>query len=438
MAIQKLEIHGYRSFENVTWEPGKLNLLVGPNGSGKSNLLRLLELISNVAQGRLASTINNAGGMVPLLWNQQASSFGWKLRLDPVDKGRDPVKDAITLHMDIAQLGAGSAFVLNRDTLGNWYEYEQGKHRSPLWIYERDSRHARVYDVRSHGLVPFRAPETFEDPDPNESLLSQIAGPLNPIPTYTRRRLEEWRVYHDVEVGANSKMRVPVVTQHSTLVDSDGSNLAAVLHTLYCEDRDFRQEIDDGMRAAFGNEFAQLVFPPAASGLIQLAVEWGSSKTAHVGKQLSDGTLRFLFLLTVLASPEPAPLIAIDEPEAGLHPSMFPIVAEYAVAAAERTQVVISSHSPEFLDAFTTYQPHLTLCHWQDGRTHLFPISPEKLQPWLEKYRLGHLFTSGDLDNLAAPDVDVLDDMEERFRDLPPEGLPLPPDPASTEDAPHG
>ena len=431
MAIQELEIRGYRSFEQVTWEPGKLNLLVGPNGSGKSNLLRLLELISNVARGRLASTINDAGGMVPLVWDRGATSLGWKLRLDPVDEGRDPIKDAITLKMDIAQVGGGSAFIIDGDTLGNWYQYEQGRHKSPLWIFERDSRHAVVYDVESRELVPFR------DPEANESLLSQVAGPLNPIPTYTRRALEAWRVYHDVEVGAHSKMRLPAVTQHSTLVDPDGSNLAAVLHTLYYEDRDFRQEIDDGMRAAFGNEFAQLVFPPAASGLIQLAVEWHSSKTAHVGKQLSDGTLRFLFLLTVLASPKPPRLVAIDEPEVGLHPSMLSIVAEYAVAAADRTQVIISSHSPGFLDAFTTHEPRVTICHWEDGRTHLLPLAGGKLGKWLQRYRLGEMFTSGDLDALALPDVEIDQDVEDRFRNLPSDKFQGPSDSEGVEGATH-
>ena len=140
--------------------------------------------------------------------------------------------------------------------------------------------------------------------------------------------------------------------------------------------------------------------------------------------ELSDGTLRFIFLLTVLASPEPAPLIAIDEPEVGLHPSMFPIVAEFAAAAAQRTQVVLSSHSPEFLDVFTEHAPHVTVCHWEDGRTRLFSLVPAKLENWLKEYRLGHLFTSGDLEALTGPKVDV--DDEDRLADLPPEDAPLP------------
>jgi predicted ATP-dependent endonuclease of OLD family len=123
----------------------------------------------------------------------------------------------------------------------------------------------------------------------------------------------------------------------------------------------------------------------------------------------------------VLASPEPATLIAIDEPETGLHPSMLPIVAEYAAEAAERTQVIMTSHSPVFLDAFSQGAAQVTLLHWEDGQTRLFPLKPETLSKWLERYRLGELFTSGELEALAMPDVERIPDLEERLKSLPAE-----------------
>ena len=135
-------------------------------------------------------------------------------------------------------------------------------------------------------------------------------------------------------------------------MEPDGQNLISVLHTLYTGDRDFKNEINLAMRAAFGEDFEELVFPPAADQRVQLRVRWKSLQREQSAADLSDGTLRFLFLLAVLASPSPAPLIAIDEPETGLHPSMLPIVAEYAVDASSRTQVIFTTHSPQFLDAF--------------------------------------------------------------------------------------
>ena len=415
MAIQQLEVRDYRSFHDITWQPGKLNLLVGPNGSGKSNLLRLLELISNVAKGRLGAALKESSGLVPLLWDHRASSVYWKLRIDPVDPGRDRAHDALTLECELQSIPNTSSYDIVKDSLGNWTEFEQGIQKSPYWIYQRDARRAMVYDQQAKGLV------RFDEPDPNESLLAQISDPrTNPIPTRTRRLLEGWRVYHDVHVERGSAMRSPATTQYVKLVEPDGSNLVSALHTLYTSDRAFKQQINEGMRAGFGDQFEELVFQPAAAQQIQLAVQWRSSRQPHAGQDLSDGTLRFLFLLTVLASPEPATLIAIDEPETGLHPSMLPILAEYAAEAAERTQVIMTSHSPVFLDAFSQVAPQVTLLHREDGYTQLFPLTPEMLSKWLEQYRLGELFTSGELEALAMPAVELVPTWTSDSRVCPP------------------
>ena len=428
MAIQRLEFHGYRSFEKAVWEPGNLNLLVGPNGSGKSNLLRLLELISNVARGKLAESINAAGGMVPLLWNQEAKSLGWTLSIDVDDVFEG--FDSVTTHMQLSEF-LRSAYRIDTDSLDGRKVSEERDSPAPSFSYElvNDESH-----IRHNGDEQVISADKL---DGNESLLSQGGGVGNYNCTYFARvSITAWGVYYDVDVSQDAQLRQPVITQPSTTVHSDASNLAAVLHTHYTTDRDFKQRIDEGMRAAFGDEFVEIVFQPASAQRIQLAVQWRSSNQPHAGLELSDGTLRFLFLLTVLASPEPAPLIAIDEPEVGLHPSMFPIVAEFAAAAAQRTQIVLSSHSPEFLDAFTEHAPHVTVCHWEDGRTHLFSLVPEKLEKWLTEYRLGHLFTSGDLEALTGPKVDV--DDEDLLADLPPEDAPLPPGSVDPEGAASG
>jgi predicted ATPase len=432
MAIQNLQIHGYRCFREASWQPGQLNLLVGPNGSGKSNLLRLLELIGDAARGKLAQAINDSGGMVPIIWDHQARSVGWRLRIDPVDANRDPVQDALTLEVELESLRGTSSYRIAKDSLGNWVRYEQGLEPSPYWIYTRDVRRAMIYDQRARNLA------RFDDFEPNESLLAQISDPFtNPIPALTKRFLEGWRIYHDVHVERGSPMRSPATTQYAKLVAPDGSNLVSVLHTLYTSDYEFKRQINEGMRAGFGDQFEELVFQPAAAQQIQLAIKWRSSRTPHAGQDLSDGTLRFLFLLTVLASPEPASLIAIDEPEVGLHPSMLPIVAEYAAEAAGRTQVIMTSHSPVFLDACSQVAPQVTLFHWEEGEALLFPLTPAVMAKWLEQYRLGQLFASGDLEALAMPSVEPLADMKERFKDFPPEDAGLSARSTETENQSH-
>ena len=155
------------------------------------------------------------------------------------------------------------------------------------------------------------------------------------------------------------------------------------------------------MRAAFGDDFEELTFPPAADQLVQLRVHWKSLKHPQSMFDLSDGTIRFLFLMTVLCNPNPPPLIAIDEPETGLHPSMFPIIAEYAAEASKRTQVIFSTHSPQFLDAFSDFDVTTTVTNWRDGETTVKNLDGEALKKWLQHYSLGSLFLSGDLEALA-------------------------------------
>jgi predicted ATPase len=421
MAIQELSVEGFRSLKNVTWRPGSLNLLVGPNGAGKSNLLRLLEFVSNAARGRIAETVRQAGGIVPLLWDHSARSLSWSLQLDPVEKWRDKEHGALKYSVEIEQLGKGSSYQLAHDTLATLHALSGSGKSVGLKFFEHDLAHSVVFDSKQRRLV--LPPEGIEG---NESLLSQVADPLSyPVVARVKRVIEAWRVHHDVHVERGSAMRIPTTTQHATLVAPDGANLTSVLHTLYTGERDIRNSINEGMRAAFGREFEDIVFQPAAAQQIQLAVQWHSCRQPHAGEDLSDGTLRFLFLLTVFTSPGAAPLIAIDEPETGLHPSMLPIVAEFAAEAAQQTQVVLTSHSPEFLDAFSTLDPVVTVCHRENGETRLFTLGPERLNEWLAKYRLGHLFTSGDLEALADPSAEADSKSIENVRGIPPEDVAL-------------
>jgi predicted ATPase len=208
-------------------------------------------------------------------------------------------------------------------------------------------------------------------------------------------------VYHDLDVGQNSRIRQTAVPSFERRIEPDGQNLVPVLHTLYTGDREFKRNIDSAMHAAFGSDYEEIVFPPAADRRIQFRVRWKSLKREQPAADLSDGTLRFLLLLTALITPEPPMVIAIDEPETGLHPAMLPIIAEFAVEAASRTQIVFTTHSPQFLDAFTGAKPTTTVAKWENGETTLHTLEGEDLAYWLEDYSLGRLFQSGQLEAMT-------------------------------------
>jgi len=402
MKILNLEIRGYRSLKEVSWAPGNLNVLIGPNGSGKSNILRVLELISISARSQLGKYIQRAGGMAPLLWDGTADNINFSVKASPSEENRSVEKDSLTYDMTIDRIGKGSTYRIAHELLGNYYWVEKGERDEPFKMIERTPRSAVVFDEHEHSLV---APEGSISEE--ESLLSLITlGPFTQnrfIPPF-QAYLAGWSIYHDLHVNMDAPIRQPTIARHETRVEPDGQNLISVLHTLYTGNRDFKNDINLAMHAAFGEDFDELVFPPAADQRIQLRVRWKTLSREQSAADLSDGTLRFLFLLTVLASPDPAPLIAIDEPETGLHPSMLPIVAEYAVDASDRTQVILTTHSPQLLDAFKDVVPRTTVVKWDEGETVLQNVEGEPLDRWLKEFSLGSLFRSGELENGLARD----------------------------------
>lgn len=392
MGIQKLNVKGFRSLRDVTWEPGKLNVIIGPNGSGKSNLLRALLLLQRSAQGELSAEILKAGGIAPLLWDGQVQALSWSLQTD-ANQG------ALNYELGLHQLGATSAYRVERETLGKRIKggILGAEVETTRKYLERTSGSAAASDVQERKLVAHEG----SIPD-DQTLLALLAGPFsNPVVSGFRDMVSGWALYHDVHVDQGAKLRQATVARLDRRVAADGQNLISVLHTLYTGSRDFKRTLDDAMRAAFGGDYEELVFPPAADQRVQMRVRWRSLKTEQSAADLSDGTIRFLLLLAILATPSPGALIAIDEPEAGLHPSMLPIIAEHAAAAAERTQVILTTHSTQLLDAFTDAQPTTTVAQWKDGETHLAIVDREELARWLQTYSLGALFRTGELEGMV-------------------------------------
>jgi predicted ATPase len=414
MKVLKLEIEGYRSFKAQTWCPGDLNVVIGPNASGKSNLLRVLEMLSEAARGQLGSYVQREGGMEPVVWDGRAEKLRFCAKMTPIPPYADVAKDALTYDLTLQRLGKSSSYRIEREVLANALDMK---------LLDRDPHHAVVFSMASQSLETVSGtttttttppPTTTTTPGPSieaqpaslseeEPLLASAAGPFaaNRFVADFQKELAAWEVHQDFLTHREAPIRTPQVTRADTVLTSDGQNLIAVLHSLYTADRDFETEINTAMQAAFGEDFDKLVFPPAADGRVQLRVRWRSLRREIPAGDLSDGTLRFLFLVAALANPNAPPLIAIDEPETGLHPSMLPIVAEYARDAAARSQVILTTHSAAFLDAFGTEPPTTTVAEWQDGQTVLRVLAGERLEYWLKKYTLGELYRSWQLEAMA-------------------------------------
>lgn len=396
MHITQLDIEGFRSLASVSWKPGDLNVVIGPNGSGKSNLLRLLEMISAGAQGKLSDYVQSAGGMSALVWDGQAQKIKFAMATSPLNETEFSITGEETFHLPsliyavaVGQLGNGTSYCIESEALS-----------------VADANSPRISRIRQQAIVDDVNEAAVLKPDAvseQELVISVANSPYSSgdkIPLFAGY-LEAWSIYHAINTSADAPIRQPVVTRVESQVASNGQNLINVLHTLYTTNRDFKASINSAMHAAFGPDYEELIFAPASTQRIELQVSWKTLERAQSAADLSDGTLRFLFLIAVLSSADASSLIAIDEPETGLHPSMLPIIAEYAVEASRRTQVIFTTHSDQFLDAFGDTKPTTTIAKWEDGKTTLTVLAEEELAYWLKDYTLGKLFRSGELEALA-------------------------------------
>jgi predicted ATPase len=387
MRILELKAKGFRSLRDITWSPGDLNVLIGPNGSGKTNLVLLLRLIAQSARGKLGDFVLRQGGIAPLLWDRKDGEFSFRLDLTP----DEPAPSGSTYSLRIVSRGKEGFYRIQEEHL-------LPRHTNGAHFLARGARDGQVLVRKGHWIRLDPKALSAE-----ETLLAACGGPIalaqdkNHAAPY-QKYLAGWSIYDPLPVDSGAKVREAVVARYATRVDEDQGNLINVLHTLYTGDRQFKKDVNAAMRAAFGDEFEELVFPPAADQRVQLRVRWKSLESEIPAADLSAGTLRFLFLVTVLGLPEPPPLIVIEEPEQSLHPTMLPIIAELAVGAALRTQVVFTTHSPHFLDAFHDTRPTTTVLECREGQTILATLEEDRLAYWLQAYSLGKLFTSGVLE----------------------------------------
>lgn len=399
MKIKSINIEGFRSLKNVDWNPGRLNVIIGPNGTGKSNLLRFLEMLSAAAKGRLARYIQTAGGIKPLLWDGQTDHISCRLETSFSETAAEEAGicgDSMIYEALFRQIGSGSDYRVENELLSA-ADCDNNNGNELHSYLQRKKQEGFIYDSNQKELI-MPADAILDD----ELLLAVAASPFagSKQISYFQKQLASWMIYHDMIVHQDAKIRQPVISRYETRVAPDGQNLISVLHTLYAGSREFKQSIDSAIRAAFGNDFEELIFPPAADQRVQLRIRWSSLKHEQTATDLSDGTLYFLLLMTILNNPNQPALIAIDEPETGLHPSMLPIIAEHAVEAAQRTQVVFTTHSSQFLDAFYNTKPVTTVASWSNGQTRFKVLDGEELDYWLQSYSLGSLFTSGELEDM--------------------------------------
>lgn len=364
--IHKLSLQGYKSVQKIDLELKPLNILIGPNGAGKSNLIHFFQLLDSLVQERLELFVGNAGGAERLL------HFGSK------------TTDAIHAVLEIDQLG---------------YKLELKPNANNTLIFQEEA--VWVPGKLAPGQIPtlelsIGKPGRWVSLGAGqpESKFESMHSPLAPLHnevTKIQQTLFWSRPYHFHDTSKEAKLRKPGYIYNNEWLKPDASNLAAFLYKLSTEHPKHHQMILKTIQrvAPFIQE---LVYRVILGQTDQILFEWRekSSQDLFDINYLSDGTIRFICLATLLLQPEPPVLILIDEPELGLHPSAIYLLAEMLKQAAKRTQVIVATQSPALLNQ--AEPEDIVVVENQQGQSKLKRLNTAELKDWLEDYTLGELW----------------------------------------------
>jgi predicted ATPase len=211
--------------------------------------------------------------------------------------------------------------------------------------------------------------------------------------TYLGDAFGKIRLYREWSFGRHTAPRLPQKTDlPNDQLEPDGSNLGLVLNRLRGEPQ-VKKRLLEALRALYDgiDDFDTLI----EGGTVQVFLHEG--RITVPATRLSDGTLRYLCLLAILCHPTPPPLVCIEEPELGLHPDVLPTIADLLKEASQRTQLIVTTHSDELVDALTDTPDAVVVAERGESGTTLVRLSADELKPWLEKYRLGQLWTRGEI-----------------------------------------
>lgn len=396
MLFHRLKVQGLLSFgpTGIDLPMGPLNVLIGPNASGKSNLLDVFSVLKAAPRDLGEPFI--ADGIVEWLWKGPDAKHSLTIEATVEDAVDGVLQHSLTL--------SGRH---GRPTVKSEQIEPLGPVNKKALSYRRSAEDEWIVGAKGSPIFDLREPRGFfslakhpqenailfaEHYHPERSLVSFASPADYPGLWHLKERYERIRLYRNWSFGPTAGLRQPQSAHNRADFPSDaGKNLPLVLSHVQGKNKTqlilALQKLFDGIVD---------ISCPVAGGQVSLfLIERGGREIPAT--RLSDGTLRYLWLLAILLHPDPPPLIAIEEPELGLHPDLLPTLADLLVDASERTQLVVTTHSDILVDALTENPECIVVCEKHDGQTEMRRLDSNDLEKWLTDYRLGELWTSGEL-----------------------------------------
>jgi predicted ATPase len=349
--ITRIEIHGYKSIKSLEIDLRPINILLGGNGVGKSNFISIFSLIRNIYNQNFQNYVQKKGGPDSLLHFGRKKTEEISLTIFFKDPQNYHNKLAIVL-----ELGQNSLFIKSIKTAYKW---------SSGWK-----------EIEYESNV---AESEFSEIEESQAL-------------YVNRRLKEFDVYHFHDTSDTSPIKEITDLNDNHNLKRDGSNLAAFLYYLKLKEPKHFKRIEL-MVKSIAPFFDRFDLEPNFLNENKIELEWkekGHPDHYFNGYHLSDGTLRFICLATLLMQPNPPETIIIDEPELGLHPVAINKLAAMVRKASEKVQVIISTQSTNLIDNF---EPEDIIVTDRENNESVFKrLKSEELSTWLEEYTLGDLW----------------------------------------------
>ena len=346
--LKSLTVRGFRSIRELKdFEFKALNVLIGANGAGKSNFISLFRMLAEIMDERLQLFVQQHDGPDGLL-------FGGRKHTAQMD-----------VDFRFGQNGYHFSLIPAADRLV--FSREQTS-------FSGDS----VTDARRHlgtGHDEARLQKTDDT-----------------FAAYVKPAVEGWRVYHFHDTSPSAPVRQKHPVRDNLRLKPDAANLAPFLRVLREKHPDSLRRILETVRqvAPF---FGDFVHRPDPGERVEL--EWlqaDDPDTPRSPRQLSDGTLRFICLATLLLQPtalQPS-VIMLDEPELGLHPYALNVLGALLVEASGPRQLIVSTQSAELLNALAPED--VVVVTRRDGASAFERLDAERLREWLLDYTLGALW----------------------------------------------
>ncbi len=420
LSVTRVWARNFKSIRELDLELGPLTVLVGPNASGKSNVLDVLRFISHSLRESLVSAIKARGGMGDMRRSMPGGrpdvevgirvekgrfrlDYGFVLgrrvkreqlaeeRADGVPEhtrvGRQYTVEDFTRAFYRVKREYGVVTPANRDEARFEFEIKEGRLVKP-----KDMGELEVEEFETTSLAfPWLRRIMFRTAEPGSGQIGRMTQTYRDVyeAMESISRLQFYRLFPD-------DLRKRQAPRGTDLLDEDGSNLASILKEMDKRDSLYLGEI----KSALGNVVPGLsdLKIPLSRGIPVVEVRYradGKPRSTFDLSQESDGTVRLLGLLTALYQEHPPPLVGIEEPELTIHPGALAVLAEVIVEAGLRTQVIVTTHSPDLIDMLPLDSMRAVAV--ENGCTQIGPVSEAQA----ETVREG-LFTSGELHSMEG------------------------------------